>query len=277
MSKQIKNPYIRFGRTAQGPYANKLGGGFFARAITRGEAKCFEVVSVVVGYPTSEWYTVCFNAPPNQATCLTTDFSFTNVTRGLTPSLSNAANPGGNCLRYQASLPVEQNSNAPTDELVMDYVPGTCNKDGTSEPECLLEAYADYPVQNQIYGPAVLRIGDIAANVLVAIFPVDVAQIGSTAFAWRIKFDLVDQTINSAQIISGNEIHFTLAADADPTDSVTIEHNATSGVNACQAVDGRYCWRFYNQPVVNVTGAEFWIREDGDQWRTESVGRWQLE
>lgn len=274
--RQIINPYVRFGRKAQGPYAQKLSGGTFGRAITGGEAgPCFEVISVSVGEPSARWFTVCFSAPPDQATCLTLDFQFENVTRGL-PLPIIIADPGaGNCLLYETEISSEQDSSGPQDVLEMDYTPGSCHKEGSSEPECVLEAIVDYPVENRIFGPTQLRIGDIADDVLVAVFPADVAQIGNLS-TWVIRVQGI-QRGKTAQIVNGNEIHFTLDTPASAGELVAIAHEEVAGVAACQAVDGRYCWRFYDEPVENVTGANFWIREDLGQWRTESVGRWQLE
>lgn len=252
--RQIISPHVRFAASSRGPYANRLGGGSYAKTFNIGA--CFRVVSVSVGDPSSDWFTVCFNDTPDQTGCLTQDFTFRNETRAIDMPTTQAIPGTGDCLQYESGISSENPSSGPGDVLTMDYddaqaAGGPCKLDGSTAPDCELATIVNFPVTNNIFGPIDSEMGDVSNTTLVATFPADVAQTGSTTLTWEVFYDLVPQTINSAVIVNNNEVHFTMAAFPNDTASITFSHTRNDGVNACQAVDGRYCWRFEQAAVGN--------------------------
>ncbi len=272
--KQIVNPYIRFGRKAQGPYAQNLGGGQHGRAITRGEQPCFFIVSASIGDTPLDSdatvVTIRFNTDAD-ATCDALGWTF--LVNGLAPQQQNFFGVSGS-LMYWSIVKDEANGVSPDDVVTFDYVPGTCKKLGSTEPECLLPAYDDYAVTNNVYGPIESRIGNIADNIVQVTFPVAPGVAGDTG-AWRVEFDTNPVVINNIAIV-GNTVELTLASAATTGNIVTYTHSVNGGIE-CESIDGRECFEFTDQPVINELGANYWIREDAGQWRVEDMGRWQLE
>lgn len=268
--KQIINPYIRFRQKAQGRFANRISDSDYARAITLDETKCFYIVSASAGFPSADWWTVCFNVIPDETTCLTQDFDFRNLTNVNTLIWGATNNPGGDCLQWEKGTAAVNNSSGPLDELVLDYVPGTCHKDSTDNDECLLDPYSGFSVENNIWGPSFLRAGDLADNIVLIGFDADASVIGSE---WEIKVNGTPQAGMIGSIVAGN-IQFSLPASINAGDTVLCSHQAVDTTGA-QSIDGRYCWRFFDEPVDNVVGTQFWGREDGGAWLVEDAGRWQ--
>jgi hypothetical protein len=252
----------------------RIGPNTWARSSGGGEQACFRVVSAAIGDPTYKTVRVCFNVEPDEATCATPDFDFDNLDNPNLNEVSDATALAGPCIEYEWDSSTEYNSSGPLDSIQMSYTPGTCHKEGDSDPDCLLAAITGRHVTNNIWGPSTTRVGDLADNIVVVTFPTAPAFIGTR---WQIHVQGVEQT-GMTSLIVGNAIQFTLPADVNAGETVVISHENTSGdVGSCTSVDGRTCWRFYDMPVHNAVGVSFWILEDTGPWLLNAkTGQWEL-
>jgi len=163
------------------------------------------------------------------------------------------------------------NSAGPDDTITMSYTPGTCGAVG--EEDCFLDEFVDAPVDNLIWGPIALRVGDFADNILVAFFDDPASVIGAK---WTIERNGINEAGFIPSIVNGN-IQFALTTDVSVTDVMTLTQDAVN-VPGARATDGRYCWRFFDAAVVNAVGVEFWETETNDAYLLESgVSRWALD
>lgn len=264
--KQIINPYVRFRRKAQGRYANRLASSVYGRGVSQDEQACFFVDDAGMGVDPADLITICFNKDMQNCgvgwTFKKNGTAFTNV--------ATAVNPELNCISFTANDGPAVNSASPDDVITMDYAPGTCGAVG--EDDCFLEELTDAPVDNFIWGPIALRVGDFADNILVAFFDDPASVIGTQ---WDIERNAIKEIGFIPSIVNGN-IQFALITDVSPTDIMTITQNATNAPGA-RATDGRYCWQFYDEPVVNAVGLEFWETETNEAYLLESgTDRWTL-
>jgi len=249
--KQIINPYIRFRRKAQGRYANNLGGGY-GRAISQDETECFFVVDAVMGESASNVLTICFNKDAETAcyggwTFKKNGVAFTNVS----PATINQP-----CVLWFCSDGSENTSAGPQDVITADYVPGTCGELGDSE--CLLGELTDYPIENNIFGPIIARVGDSADNVIVLRYGVDALTSGD---GWSATVGGLTATITNAAVVDGN-VHLTLSADVLAGQVVEVSHG--SGDVRATSIDGRTEYWYYDLPVTNSVGADFRLLANGD-------------
>lgn len=265
-SKQIINPYVRFRRKAQGRYANRIASSVHGRGVSRDESACFFVENAGMGVEPANLITICFNKDMENCgtgwTFKKNGVAFTNV--------ASAVNADPACISFTADDGVGVNSAGPDDAITMDYTPGTCG--AVDEEDCVLDALTDAPVDNFIWGPIALRVGDFADNILVAFFDDPASVVGT---AWVIERNGVPETGFIPSIVNGN-IQFTLTSDVLVADVMTLTQDAVSTPGA-RATDGRYCWRFFDAEVVNAVGVEFWETEANDAYLLESgVDRWAL-
>ncbi len=269
--KQIINPYIRFGPRSQGPYAQRLNGSTYGRAMARG-LDCFFITSSEIGNNSSDAdiVTTCYNEDYNTLDCRGAVFTYKlNGTPYITQTYLGG--PNSQCQWVQVLNGSENSGTGPQDSVTLDYTPGTCRKDGTSGDECALKAFTDKPVENSVWGPGIPRIGDISDDLLIIPFPTDPAVIGTS---WRVDVNALNRTITNSVIVA-NQIRLTLSTPVSDTDVVTLSHVNS---NDAQAVDGRRCWRFYDMPVTNVVGVSFWNTHTDEAWLIDpKTGRWRLE
>lgn len=255
MKDQIINPLIRFRQKAQGRYANRVGGSAYARAVS--SDRCFVITDAVMGVAGSNAITICFNKEVNAA-CSTTGWTFKlNGTPFTNVSLSGVSQP---CVIWLADNGTAADAASPTDTITLDYTPGTCGALG--ESDCALEELTDFPVSNYIYGPAEARVSDSLGDNLIRIFfDVNPATEGT---AWEVKVNNVVVNITDT-IISNNEIQLTLASSVASTDTVTYTQSATVGTR-CTSIDGRTSAWFYDEPVTNAVGTDYWAIVDNSPW-----------
>ncbi len=255
MTNQIINPLIRFRQKAQGKFANRIGGNTYARAVT--SDRCFTITDAAMGISASNGISVCFNKDPDASCSAGFTFklngvAFTNV------AFSGISNP---CAIWTADNGTTADSAGPQDEITLDYTPGTCGAAG--ESDCALEALTDYPVANDIYGPIEARVSDALGDNIIRIF-YGVNPATTDVNAWAVKVNAAPVTVNSA-VISNNEVHLTLAVSVAGTDTVTYTQSGTVG-NRTTAIDGRTSHWFYDEPVTNAVGTDYWAIVDNSPW-----------
>lgn len=271
---QIINPLIRFRRKAQGRYANNLGGAY-GRAVTVDDQKCFYVTSAEIGNPNPEETVVCFNVAPDETTCGVISpgsgfYFFTNGDIISTQSYIDA--PTERCLRFQTKHVSENDGISPDDDVTFYYTQGTCHKDGDSDPECLLEEYADAPVRNSMYGYQTARVGDRGDDIVTVLFDSPLAVVGLN---WQVVVNSTAANIIGTNIDVDGVLELTIDVQVISTDNVQISHTAVT--NGAQAANGKMLYQFWLDDVVNSVGVDFWIMESGDFWLNETPGGWQLE
>ena len=210
-----------------------------------------------MGISASNGITVCFNKNPD-ASCATgftfklNGVPFTNV------AFSGISNP---CAIWTADNGTTADSAGPRDEITLDYTPGTCGAAG--ESDCALEALTDYPVANDIYGPIEARVSDALGDNIIRIF-YGVNPATTDVNAWAVKVNAAPVTVNSA-VISNNEVQLTLAVSVAGTDTVVYTQSGTVG-NRTTAIDGRTSHWFYDEPVTNAVGTDYWAIVDNSPW-----------
>lgn len=272
------NPLLMMNRAGHRLF-QQVAPGVCMHAAAGGEGPCFFVQQVLVGDPDANSFQVCYNTTPDIATCQTLDFEFVNNTQVDPFNLFQVGPNAGNCIGFEAGYlsDPQHNSSGPLDNIVMNYVPGTCHKSGDPDPECVLEAISNFPVTNNIWGPTQPRIGDISADLVIVPFPTTPAETGSTTACWEVLVNLAPRSITNAAIVN-DTIRLTLASPVNQGDTVELSHTRVDGSFAARAVDGRYCYRFYQMPVLNVLGVSFWNREDAGPWLLDGkTHRWRLE
>lgn len=275
---QKRNPYVRFGPKAQGPYAQNLGGGAYGRSLVLGaEEECFFVTSLTVGGdPNPDTIVICFNK--NWSNCVN-GWSFEK--NGLPYQQAQVPiGVGQPCIGFEVYDSFEDPGNGPDDVITASYTPGNCQASG--ESDCLLEGFADRVVTNNIWGPTGARIGDLGDDILIVVFPTAPAVIGNR---WRVFVNGPERSIDYGSPdtkVEANTIQLKLTSPVSDLDTVTVTHSPPVGnfTNAAQAADGRYCWRFYDYPVTVTLGVSYWMQQGGDRWLVEGTsgpGRWRLE
>ncbi len=269
------NPLLMMNRAGHRLF-QKLGSSLCGHAAGGGKEPCFYIKSATIGDPFPTLVSVCFNAAPDVVTChAIPPFNFKTADRGnFTQQLSFSHDFGPLCLAFFTDYSgAATNSAGPLDVVRLDYVPGTCHKSGDADPECVLQAYSDLLVVNRIWGPNATRVGDLADNIVVLVFPTIPGNVGLIT-NWEIKVNSVVQTGVTSEIFN-DQIRFTIPTNVNPGDTVTVSQIDEA---SAQAADGRYCWRFFDMPVANVTGVSFWSREEVGPWLLEpKTGRWRLE
>ena len=255
MTKQIINPLIRFRQKAQGRLANRIGGNVYARAVS--SDRCFLITDAAMGVSASNGITVCFNKEAD-ATCNTgftfklNGVPFTNVV------FSGFSQP---CAIWTADNGTSADSAGPSDEITLDYTPGTCSQAG--ESDCALEELTDFPVSNFIYGPVEARVSDAVGDNIIRVF-YDVNPSTTDVNAWAVKVNSAPVTVNSA-VISNNEVRLTLAVSVAANDTVVYTQSGTVGTRTT-AIDGRTSYWFYDEPVTNAVGTDYWAIVDNSPW-----------
>ena len=155
MKKQIINPYIRYGRTAQGLYAHNIGSGAHGRAVTIGEVDTSpRVIRAYIPATTSDAVVVVFNGVPTATSLLTgVSYSVNGIGGGTFDSVTVNGNEATYSDRGEGSL------FEPGDVVRWIYTPGDILIDG--EP---LDAQ-DVLVDNQLKPAPVYVSGRIYENV----------------------------------------------------------------------------------------------------------------
>lgn len=248
--KQRINPYIRFNRTAQGPYAQRIAVESYGKTFFQGA--CFRVVSATIGDPSPIQTVVCFNEPPDEATCGVvhpdSDFWFFNNGGNMNVEAYSGSGPGANCLTFDTEDTTEGDGISGTDVVTMDYAlntPGACHKSGESDPDCILSQIISYPVTNKIYHVTTATVPYTNPSLVVVEFDSALGTIGTN---WLVVVNSVSVTISDASIVNG-DLHFTLAVPIVETDVVTLRHTSLTG--GAVAVDGRGLYQFIDYPVDN--------------------------
>jgi hypothetical protein len=264
---QIINPYIRFRRKAQGRYANRIASSVYGRGVSRDEAECFYVADVGMGVEPANLITICFNK--DMENCGT---GWTFKKNGVAfANVAAAVNADPACISFTADDGASVDSAGPDDTITASYTPGLCG--AVDEDDCFLTELTDASVDNFIWGPIALRVGDVADNILVAYFDDPASVIGD---AWSIERNALPELGFIPSIVNGN-IQFALTTDVLPTDAMTLTQKEFDAPGA-RATDGRYCWQFYDAEVANAVGVEFWLTEASDAYLLESgTDRWALD
>lgn len=272
MKKQIINPYIRFGRRAQGPYANRISGSSHGRAISRGQRACFYIVSAQIGDPEPDFVYVTFNKDFDETTCLAGGWAFYTDQRGATSGTARSAF-ASNIMQWQNDYGTENNSVLANESMNLDYTPGTCEAAEDTDDTCILEQYVNLTVANRVYQPYAASVGDVADDAVIVYFAPDVASIGD---GWRVEVNAVNRTISNQSIMNGN-LRLDLASPVSEVDVVTVSNSLGSTATRTRGIDGRGVLRLIDIPVNNLLG-NFWAQEGGDVWLLEGgVDRWELE
>ncbi len=274
MKDQIINPLIRFRRKAQGRFANRIGGSVHGRAISIDESRCFFIVNASIGDNTSQAdvLTIRFNETADAACGVAGDWAF--KINGSAAFSAAFLTLSGNQAFWQLAKDEAQGVGN-LDTVTFSYTPGSCRKDGEDAGgDCDLEGFTDQPVDNDVFGPNAIRIGDVDNQTVVAFMNADVAVLGDV---WTVRVNGNPVTISTIQYgTQPNRIQFVLAAAVTNTDVLTLTHAVGAGTE-CEAVDGRQCWDSFNMPVENVIGQNFWVRQDNGAWLVEDMGRWKIQ
>ncbi len=242
--KQIINPYLRFAKGATGPYANRISGSAHAKTFNIGA--CFRIVSAQIGDPWPDQVYITYSDNFNDTTCSVGtdwDFQYSGETFEFITPLAPVSS------RVDAWSTVASNFQSgasPGDNVTLSYTPGTCAKDG--DAECALDQLTNFPISNRILGPSSLEIGDVADNIVVVDYPVDMTAEG-VAGTWTVE-NGEGPSVVSVSLVGGN-IHIELAADVFENNRYFVNHVPPTTAQGAQGSDGRYSYRFYGLEATN--------------------------
>ena len=206
---------------------------------------CFFVISAVIGNPEPEVVIVTFNEAHEN--CNTTNPSPTGFRfRSNGQLLTDAGfltNPTPQSIRFRATDLFNGDAPSYQDTITMDYVPGNCAK--TGDPSCDLQAFTNYPVDNQMWGVTTRIIGNVADNIIEVSFISPAATVGNN---FRARVNGTSRGIVGTAVVGGT-VQLTLTGTVGDSDTVDLSHiDVQFGATA---VDGRELRIFENDPVVN--------------------------